>query len=102
MNVATEYVRGLRYKIIMMVIPVDEQAFVFGDNQSVLCNTSNPVSTLKEKSNRITLHHIHDGFVQDEWRTAYVNTHKILADLFTKPLSREKRCEFVRMLLHHL
>ena len=39
MKQATEYVRGLRYKLRMMGISVDDTAFVFGDNQSVLCNT---------------------------------------------------------------
>ena len=53
MKQATEYVRGLRYKLRMMGIRVDEPAFVFGDNQSVLANTTNPSSTLKKKSNAI-------------------------------------------------
>ena len=35
MKHATEFVRGLRYKLRMMGIPVEEPAFVFGDNQSV-------------------------------------------------------------------
>ena len=99
---ATEYVSGLHYKILMMVIPVDEPSFVFGDNQSVLCNTSNPASTLKKKSNIIAFDHVRDGVARDDWRTAYVNTHKTLEDLFTKPLSGDKRWKFVRMLLHHL
>jgi hypothetical protein len=34
MKQATEYIRGLRYKLRMMGITVDEPAFVFGDNQS--------------------------------------------------------------------
>ena len=33
MKQATEYVRGLRYKLRLMGIPVDEPAFIFGDNQ---------------------------------------------------------------------
>ncbi len=35
----------------MMGITVDEPAFVFGDNQSVLANTTAHGSTLKKKSN---------------------------------------------------
>ena len=35
---------------------VDEPAFVFGDNKSVLCNTTAPESTLKKKSNAIAYH----------------------------------------------
>ena len=32
MEQATEYIRGLRYKLRMMGITVDEPAYVFGDN----------------------------------------------------------------------
>ena len=53
MKQATKYVRGLRFKLCMMGITVDEPAYVFGDNQSVLANTSALASTLKKKSNAI-------------------------------------------------
>jgi len=102
MKQATEYVRGLRYKLRMMGIKVDEPAFVFGDNQSVLCNTTAPASTLKKKSNAIAYHFVREGVARDEWRTAYVNTDENLADLLTKPLSGPKRAKFVRMVLHHV
>ena len=61
MKQATEYVRGLRYKLRMMGIKVDEPAFVCGDNQSVLCNTTAPTSTLKKKSNAIAYHSVREG-----------------------------------------
>jgi hypothetical protein len=86
----------------MFGIPVTEPAFVFGDNKSVLCNTTMPGSTLKKKSNAIAFHFVREGCAKDEWRTAYVNTHLNPADLMTKPLSGEKRWGFVRMLLRHI
>ena len=49
MKQACEFVRGLRYKLRMMGIPVDEPSFVFGDNQSLLANTANPGSTINKK-----------------------------------------------------
>jgi len=58
MKQATEYIRGLRYKLRMMGITVDEPAYVFGDNQSVLANTTAPDSTLKKKSNAIAYHFV--------------------------------------------
>ena len=87
---ATEYVRCLRYKLRMMGIKVDEPAFVYGDNQSVLCNTMVPALTLKKKSNAIAYHFVREGVARDEWRTAYINTEWNLADLFTKPLNGAK------------
>jgi hypothetical protein len=101
MKQATEYIRGLRYKLRMMGITVDEPAFVFGDNQSVLANTTAPGSTLKKKSNAIAYHFVREGCARDEWRTAYINTDENVADLLTKPLAGPKRTKFVKMLLHH-
>ena len=103
MKQCTEYIRGLRYKLRMMGIPVVETTFVYGDNKSVLCNTSIPDSTLKKKSQSIAYHFVREGAARGEWRTAYINTHLNPADLLTKPLpSGEKRRGFVRMLLHHI
>ena len=87
----------------MMGIPVNAPAYIFGDNQSVLCNTTMPDSTLKKKINSICYHLIREGAARDERQTAYVNTHDNEADLLTKLLpSGEKRQGFVRRLLHHI
>jgi len=58
MKQATEYIRGLRYKLQMMGIMVDEPAYVFGDNQSVQANSTAPGPTLKKKSNAIVYHFV--------------------------------------------
>lgn len=103
MKQAAEYTRGLRYKLRMMGIHVDEPSYIFGDNQSVLANSTKPESMIKKKSNSIAYHYVREGVARDEWRTTYILTHDNVADLMTKPLpSGEKRWKFVRMLLHHL
>ena len=76
----------------MMGIPVDLPTFVFGDNQSVLANTSHPHSVLKKKSNSIVYHFVREGVAKNEWITTYLNTNLNPADLLTKSLSGgEKR-----------
>ena len=103
MKQCTEYVRVLRYKLRMMEIPVKDPAYIHGDNQSVLANTTIPNSTLKKKSQSIAYHFVREGVARDEWRTAYINMHKNPADLLTKPLpAGEKRHNFVGMILHHI
>ena len=78
-------------------------AFIHGDNQSVLANTSIPDSTLKKKSQSIAYHFIREGTTRDEWRTSYINTHENEVDLLTKLLpSGDKRKRFVESLLHHI
>jgi hypothetical protein len=103
MKQCCEYLRGLRYKLRMMGIPCDGPAYILGDNQSVLANTTVPDSTLKKKSQSICYHYVREGAARDEWRTAYVNTHSNEADLLTKLLpSGDKRKGFVSNLLHHI
>jgi hypothetical protein len=90
MKQATEYIRGLRYKLRMMGITVDEPAYAFGENQLVLANATAPGSMLKKKSNAIAYHFVREGCARDEWRTAYINTDENVADLLTKPLAGPK------------
>lgn len=103
MKLCCEYLRGLRYKLRMMGIPVDGPVYISGDNQSVLANTTIPESQLKKKSQSIAYHFVREGVARDEWRTAYVNTHDNESDLLTEILPfGEKRKGFVRRLLHHI
>jgi hypothetical protein len=103
MKQCCEYLRGLRYKLRMMGIPVVGPAYIQGDNQSVLANTTIPDSTLKKKNQSIAYHMVREGAARDEWRTTYVNTNDNESDLLTKLLpSGEKRKGFVRNVLHHI
>ncbi len=103
MKQCCEYIRGLRYKLRMMGIPVQGPACIYGDNQSVLPNTTLPDSMLKKKSQSIAYHFVREEVACNEWRTTYVNMHNNEADLLTKQLpSGEKRKNFVRNLLHHI
>ena len=96
MKTATEYLRGLRYKLQMMGIPM----IIFGDNKSVLVKSSILDSVLKKKKNSITYHHICEGCARDEWRITYVKTDDNQADLLTRPLSKGcKSYKFCRILL---
>ena len=69
MKVCCKYLRGLRYKIRMMGIPIEHCYFVYGDNRSVLYNTSLPDSTLSKKHLNIAYHFLREGCANDEWRT---------------------------------
>ena len=103
MKQCCEYVRGLRYKLRMMGIPVEGPACIFGDNQSVLTNTSKAHSTLKKKSSSIAYHVVREGVAKDEWRTTYLDTHHNPSDMLTKSLAGgEKRTRFTSYLLHYI
>ena len=102
MKSATEYVRGLRYKLRAMGIPVNNPAYIYGDNKSVLANSTAPESQLKKKSNSVAYHHCREGVALDEWRTAYICTDENMSDLMTKCLpGGKKRDYFVSKLLKY-
>jgi hypothetical protein len=65
-----KYLRGLRYKLRMMGIPVLGPTYIQGDNQSVLANTTIPESTLKKKNQSIAYHFVREGVARGEWRTS--------------------------------
>ena len=84
MKHVTKYIKGLYYKLQMMGIPVIDCAYILGDNQSVLKNTTSPYSKLKKESNSIAYHHVHEGVACDKWRTTYIKTDNNRANLCTK------------------
>ena len=74
MKSCCENVRGLRYKLRMLGIPVELPTYIFGDNQSVLVNSSKLHSSFKKKLSSIVFHFVHEGAAKDEWRVDYLNT----------------------------
>lgn len=97
-----EYLRGLRFKLRSFGIPVDMPCLIYGDNKSVLVNSSVPDSVLRKKSNSIAYHFVREGSAKDEWRHAYIPTADNLADMLTKPTYGMKRQKFTGMVLHHV
>ena len=73
MKQAADYTRGFRYKIRMFGIPVEEPAYMYWDNHSVLAGSSRSESTLNKKAQSIAFHFIREGCAADEWRTYFSN-----------------------------
>jgi hypothetical protein len=51
-----EKLRGLRYKLHMMGIPLTGPSYIYGDNKSQVTNSTRPKSTLKKKFYSICYH----------------------------------------------
>jgi hypothetical protein len=81
-----ENLRGIRYKLRIMGVPVKGPSYVYGDNMSVVTNVSRPESTLRKKSNSICYHTVHEAVAMGEALVAHIPPKKNLADLFTKVL----------------
>ena len=97
-----EKLRGLRYKIRMMGIPLSGPSYVYGDNKSAITNSTTPESTLKKKSNSICYHAIRESVAMGESLLTHVGTRDNLADLLTKPTFGSKRRRLVGGLLYDI
>eukprot|EP00804_Cyclotella_cryptica_P009223 CCRYP_020308-RA/>CCRYP_020308-RA protein AED:0.33 eAED:0.33 QI:0/0/0/1/0/0/3/0/300 len=86
-----ENLRGIRYKLRTMGIPLKSASYVYGNNMSVVTNTSKPESTLKKKLNSICYHAVREAVAMGEALVAHIPTKKNLADLFTKVLYGQTR-----------
>ena len=87
----------------MLGITVELPTYIFGDNQSVLVNSSKPHSSLKKKSSSIAFHFVCEGAAKYEWGVAYLNINHNPADMATKSLDGgEKQYRFTSYLLHYM
>ena len=101
MRQCCDYIRGLRYKLRMMGIPVNNPAILYGDNQSVLWNTSVPDSTLKKKSAAVAYNYCREGVSRNEWVTKYVPSIENPGDIMTKSVVQHRK-EKIRMILYDI
>ena len=86
MKVGMESLRGLRYKLRMMGVPINGPSLVYGDNMSVIYNSQSPESTLKNKCNSIAYHACRESVAMGKSLTGHVPTNSNVADLATKCL----------------
>ena len=86
-----EALRGIRYKLRMMGAPLTGLTYVYGDNMSVIYNTSRPESTLKKKSKSICYHAVREAVASGECLTTHCNTGDNYSDMMTKVLYGEKK-----------
>ena len=86
MRQCCRYLKGLRYKLRMMGIPVMNPCFIYGDNQSVLWNTSISDSISKKKPAGVSYHFVCEGVSSYQWRTSCINANDNSSDILTKNL----------------
>jgi hypothetical protein len=97
-----EMLRGLRYKLRMMGIPLSGPTYVYGDNKSQVTNSSRPESTLKKKCNSICYHAICESVAMGETLLMHIRTGENLADFLTKTISGTKRRKLVSEVVHDI
>ena len=79
-----EALRGLRYKLRMMGVLITGPSYVYGDNMSVVKNSSAPESVLNKKSNSICYHTVREAVAMGEVLISHIDMNKNVADMATK------------------
>jgi ribosomal protein L31E len=103
MKHGVEVLRGLRYKLRMMGVPISGPSFIYGDNMSVIHNTQRPESTLKKKSNQICYHAVRESIAMGESLTSHISSQENPADLATKLIpGGQKRNYLVSKILYDI
>ena len=98
-----EHIRGLRYKLRTIGVPIEGPAYVYGDNMPVIYNTSRPESTLKKKANSVCYQDIRESAAMGEIMTTHVLNLDNPADLCTKVISEgQKRNHLVSLTLYDI
>lgn len=95
-----EIIKGLRYKLRMLGIPLDGHAHIRVDNMSVVHNASRPESALKKKSNAIAYHFVRENMSAGIGKVAYEPTGTNKADILTKTHSGPERARIIKGILH--
>ena len=84
MKTGAEALRGIRYKLRMMGVPLTVLTYVYGKNMSIIYNTSRAELTLKKKSNYICYHAVREEVASGEYLTTHCKTGYNYSDMMTK------------------
>mmetsp|Transcript_14718 Transcript_14718/g.21188 ORF Transcript_14718/g.21188 Transcript_14718/m.21188 type:complete len:136 (+) Transcript_14718:440-847(+) len=72
-----ECLRGIRYKLRMMGVPISGPSMIYGDNMSVINNTQRPESQLKKKLLSTCYHFCRESVAMGESMTVHVESAEI-------------------------
>jgi hypothetical protein len=85
-RLATDLAVEFRYALRMLGVEVDGPAMMFGDNKSVVINTTMPSSQLKKKHNAIAYHRVREAIAAKIINFFHIPSEDNFADILTKPL----------------
>jgi hypothetical protein len=91
MAAAAAVMEGLWVRSLAMELGLGDAAIkIFADNQGAIKLLKNPVSSMRSKHIDVAYHFARERVARGEVRFSYLATDKMLADMFTKPVTRAK------------
>ena len=86
-RIAVEIILEIRYALRMLGVPIEKTSLLMGDNNSVLLNTTLPLSMLKKKDLGCSYHRVREVVAARIIDCAYIPSEHNYTDILTKPLS---------------
>ena len=86
MKIVMETLRGIRYKLRVMGVPISGPSYIYSNSMLVIHNPQRPESKLKNKSRSIFYKTVCESVAMGKYLTGHVGTNKNHADLETKVL----------------
>ena len=102
MKEGIDALRRIRYEPWMMGIPIFSLSYIYGDNMSVVHNTSRPESVLRKKSNSVCYHAVCESVGMGESLVRHIPSKENVADLMTKVLYGQKRKHLVSNIFYDI
>ncbi len=84
MRIGTEQIMELRYMLRMLGVPVKGPSRIFGDNKSVIINSTVPSSTLKKRWNALSYHRVREAVAAGIVNVVHLPGTENPADVLTK------------------
>ncbi len=83
---AVERIQDLRYTLRSFGVPLEKEAWLFGDNKSVVTSSTIPHSTLSKRWNALSYHKVREAVAGGWLRFEFIPGTENPADILTKPL----------------
>ena len=100
MKQGIDALRGLRYRLRMIGIPISGPSYIYGDNMSVMYNTSRPEPVLRKMSNSGCHHAVHESVAMGESLAGHILSKENVSDRYQKFFYGQKRRHMVSNMLY--
>ena len=98
-RIAVDLAVELRYNLRMLGVPVKGTTVLFGDNKSMITNTSLPHSTLKKRVSANNYHRVREAVAAKVIILGHISSDKNSADCMTKALGGKKLYHLLKQVL---
>ena len=93
---ATEQIIDLRDRLASMGIPMEKHAWMLGDNQSVITQSTIPHSVLNKRWNALSYHRVRSAVAGRFLKFCYIHSTQNPSDVLTKSLTYSKFMPLVK------